>query len=161
MSQAGTDEAELHGIRRSPHWPTVEHHFKAANPFCMACGKDAPITLAEIQVHHRIPFHFCILLGRPDLETDFRNLVGLCETEAGPALPNHHLLLGHLDDFKSYNVDVLEDASVDFYQKTAQEIIASKTWVQKHTNKPKAWADMTDEDKKALRELMDSWYPKL
>jgi len=159
MSKSGTDVAEEHGIRRSSHWPTVEKHFKQANPFCLACGKDKPQHPADIQVHHRIPFHFCILLGRPDLELDPRNLVGLCETETGPQLPNHHLLLGHLDDFKSYNVEVLDDASVTFAGLSKEDILASAPWIAKKANKPVAWAQMTDDGKKALRKLMDTWYP--
>jgi hypothetical protein len=34
-------------------------------------------------VHHIFPFHYCIALGRPDLELDDRNLITLCEDEQG------------------------------------------------------------------------------
>jgi hypothetical protein len=159
MSTSGTDVAEEHGIRRSPHWPTVEKHFKQQNPFCLACGKDKTLDESDIQVHHRIPFHFCILLGRPDLELDPRNLVGLCETETGRQLPNHHLLLGHLDDFKSYNVSVLVDAEKNYFGMSALQIKASPMWQNTARQKPHAWALMTDDEKKALRKLMDEWYP--
>jgi len=159
MGQHGTDVAEHHGIRRSPHWPATERYFKEQNPFCVACGKDRKMDESNIQIHHRIPFHFCILLGRPDLELDPDNLVGLCETETGLALPNHHLLLGHLDDFKSYNVDVEDDAEKKFFGMSSLQIKSNPDWIAKARNKPHAWALMTDDEKKALRKLMDTWYP--
>lgn len=44
-----------------------------------------------------------MLVGRPDLELDPRNLLTLC------IRPDceHHVLLGHLDDYESYNPKVL------------------------------------------------------
>ena len=58
-------------------------------------------------MHHIFPFHYCIALGRPDLELDDRNLITLCEDEAGKPGQNHHLLVGHLDDFESSNLAVV------------------------------------------------------
>jgi hypothetical protein len=67
--------------------------------------------------------------------------------------------LGHLDDFKSYNVEVLEDAGKVFFGKSLHQIRADKCWQGKSRNKPHAWALMTEGEKRALRKLMDTWYP--
>lgn len=58
----------------------------------------------KIEVHHIRPFHL-----HPDLELDPANLVTLCEADKGGA--NCHLLFGHLGNFKSFNVEVVSDAS--------------------------------------------------
>src|SRR5579885_231004 len=118
MSLHGTTVAEEHGIRRSPHWPTVEKHFLAAHPNCAMCSdaqhaarlkqvQHAALQTRGLQVHHAIiPFHYAILLGRPDLELDERNLATFCEDEAGVTTQDHHNLVGHLRNFQSYNPDI-------------------------------------------------------
>lgn len=159
MADHGADVAEQHGIRRSPHWPAVEHAFRKDKPWCEACGKDKPIERG-LQVHHVIPFHFVILLGRPELELDPRNLIGLCETEEGLTLPNHHLLLGHLDDFQTSNPNVRDSASGRFFQKTADEIKSDPIWQEMVKHRPPVWATMTDDDKAAMLALMNQLYPK-
>ena len=35
-------------------------------------------NLGPVQVQHIFPFHYCVALGRPDLELDERNLITLC-----------------------------------------------------------------------------------
>jgi len=45
------------------------------------CCKPGTNTRAGLQVHHIFPFHYCIALGRPDLELDDRNLITLCEDD--------------------------------------------------------------------------------
>lgn len=81
---------------RSPHWRTVEKHFKEANPTCAACG-----TKKLLQVHHEKPFH-----TDPSLELDPKNLIGLCMSRY-----ECHLRIGHGGDFKHYNPDVVVDAA--------------------------------------------------
>lgn len=130
----------------------MEQAFKAANPTCAACG--SPL----VQVHHVLPFHFAILLGRPDLELDPRNLITLCEKEHGEEAQDHHLLLGHLGDFQSYNKDVRAYA-VSYGKMSADDIRVTPSWMDASQHKPPVWADMTDDDKKAMRALMDAWYP--
>ena len=154
----GAKIAEAHGIRRSPKWGSVERAFLKVKPWCEACGP-AKKLLRGVQVHHVIPFHFVILLGRPELELDPRNLIGLCETEKGLGLPNHHLLLGHLDDFQTSNPHVRQDAVGRFFQKSADQIKADGVWQAMVKHRPPVWANMTDGDKKAMRALMDQVYP--
>ena len=157
-SNLGTQEAARHGIERSPKWPKVEKQFLKNNPVCIAClpGQQS----GGPQVHHVFPFHYCIALGRPDLELDPRNLLTLCETEEGKPGENHHLMLGHLGDFKEGNLKVREDATVNFKGKHLQEIkIDPKYKLAVANQKLKALDKMTDQEKKDLRALMDSTFP--
>ncbi|MDE2107237.1 MAG: HNH endonuclease, partial [Patescibacteria group bacterium] len=149
----GAETAKAHGLKRSDQWPEVERAYRAAHPTCAACPSTA------VQVHHVLPFHFAVLLARPDLELDPRNLIGLCEKEHGDeGAQDHHLLLGHLDDFQSYNPDVRK--SVTFYSGDVEAAIrASAAWQAAMRNKPKAWVDMTSQDKADMRALMDALYP--
>ena len=99
------------GTARSGHWPTVRKHHLEMHPTCALCG-----GTAKLEVHHIRPFHL-----HPDLELDPSNLVTLCEANKDGV--NCHLLFGHLGNFKSFNVDVLEDA---------------KQWLKKIANRPLA-----------------------
>ena len=76
------DYGELEALRtigqpRSSHWPAVEKAHLAESPACACCTTAS--STAKQQVHHVWPFHYCIALGRPDLELDPRNLITLCE----------------------------------------------------------------------------------
>src|SRR5215471_21747477 len=107
-------------LKRSSKWPEVEREFRETHPRCAACG-----ATDQLNVHHMFPFHFVVICGRPDLELDPRNLITLC-TE--PRL-EHHLLLGHLDDFESYNPDVKKFVKTDAKKTSLQ--IRSETGFQK------------------------------
>lgn len=61
---------------------------------CRACGRKV-----NLQVHHIKPFHM-----QPDKELEMSNLVTLCG--------RCHILLGHLDHWKSRNDQVVYDASL-------------------------------------------------
>ncbi len=86
---------------RSPSWAKVRRLRLEREPACAVCG-----TRDGLEVHHIIAFH-----ERPDLELDDGadgtgkdgNLITLCRP--------HHLLLGHLDSWRSWNVHVREDAA--------------------------------------------------
>lgn len=82
--------------KRSPHWPTVEKHFREAHPTCAACG-----GTERINIHHCKPFHLF-----PELELDPNNLITLCMGKL-----ECHLKIGHLDDFKKFNGNVKEDCA--------------------------------------------------
>ena len=82
-------EAARCGVARSSRWPRIEKLHLSLQPKCACCG-DKMDPHAGMQVHHIFPFHYCIALGRPDLELDLRNLITLCENEPGqPAGPAH------------------------------------------------------------------------
>ncbi|MDA8413007.1 MAG: hypothetical protein M0023_04375 [Desulfobacteraceae bacterium] len=147
-----TAEAARHGIARSPHWPKVEKAFAAENPLCACCGK------GPIQVHHRFPFHYVIALGRPDLELDPRNLISLCESEKGIEDDNHHLLIGHLDDFKSSNMTVSDDVIL-FAGLTKEQISSDERWLLKKKIRLKLLDQMMDEDKAEFIQRMNEMFP--
>ena len=85
---------EAAGTARSPGWRKVEKAHLAKHPGCAVCG-----ATRRCQVHHKVPFH----LDRR-LELVRANLITLCE--------DHHLLFGHLGDFKCFNPLVETDATV-------------------------------------------------
>lgn len=152
----GLVEAARHGVARSPHWPAVEHAFRAAHPHCMACPPDAPPH--AVAVHHKWPFHIVTLLGRPELELSSANLISLCETTHTQKSENHHELLGHLADFKSYNASVAEDASTLFHGLTAEQIRADIRWTTKVHARP--LDELTDEQKAEIRRILDETFPQ-
>ena len=82
---------------RSPRWSAVRDAHLKRNPTCAACG-----TKDKLEVHHVRPFHIF-----PNLELDPANLLTLCETGG-----NCHIMLGHLKNWKSYNLEVRKDAEV-------------------------------------------------
>src|SRR5712692_3729999 len=83
------------GFQRSPAWERVAGTFldQNQNKICAACNKDK--TQAKLEVHHMLPFHLCRLSQRPDLEFNPANLMTLCDV--------HHLYIGHLGDWQSFN----------------------------------------------------------
>ncbi len=83
--------------RRSPEWRKVRAAHLEVHPYCMVCGGNQ-----RIEVHHIEPFHL-----HPERELDRTNLITLCES--GHEGANCHLHYGHLGDFHSFNVDVIED----------------------------------------------------
>lgn len=146
----GLEQAKLNGVEaRSPKWPEAERKHREMEPTCVACG-----SADNLNVHHILPFHFCVLLGRPELELDQRNLITLCV--------NHHLLLGHLDDWQSYHKEVREDASGPagrFYNLLAEVIRENAIWLALEKSRPPVWEKMTDQEKADFRQLMDMMYP--
>lgn len=77
---------------RSSKWNKVRKDFLKNNPRCAACGSDN-----DIEIHHIVPVHV-----DPSLELDTNNLIPLCAKSC-------HLLMGHLMDYKSWNVNVIKD----------------------------------------------------
>lgn len=152
----GALEAARHGAARSPHWHTVEREFLAANPTCLACGG------TPVQAHHRAPFHYLIdpLINRPDLELDARNLVSLCEDEEGRPAQDHHLLIGHLGNFREGNLLVREDAEGRYHGMTADAIRADAAWgAEERDGRLKPLDRMTDDEKRAFRARLDAELP--
>jgi hypothetical protein len=145
------------GLRRSPEWPQVERAHLQAQPRCLACAAGAPDT--AVQVHHIFPFHLCILFGRPDLELDARNLITLCESEPGRPAADHHLLLGHLDDFESANLDVLADAQGLFHGMSARLIRVDPRWRAKEMVRVPALERMSRAQKAELARQMNARFP--
>lgn len=165
MVDQGAKVAAVHDIKRSSQWPTKRAEHLKKFPYCAACtpptgwrkllhsGK-ALVGLQPVQVHHIYPFHSCVVLGRADLELDDRNLITLCERGQ-----NHHILVGHLGDFKSYNPDVSKHASHTFHAKTAAQIREDVLWKKLNSANPKDVDILTDLEKSVLRGKIDSLFP--
>ena len=151
--KTGTTIALESNIQRNPDWTRVQKEHLRKQPFCACCGKDT--GKGKMQVHHKFPFHYCIALGRPDLELDERNLVTLCEDKGSP---NHHILIGHLGNFESYNPNVEEDI-IAYANWTQTAIKADPKWKAKKTSRPAFLPNMTETQKTTLRKLMDKTYP--
>lgn len=83
---------------RSRKWPSLRKSFLRSHPTCAACGHTS-----DLEVHHIQPFH-----ENPELELDPTNLITLCDR---PGRDNCHLTVGHLNNFKSKNPNVREDAA--------------------------------------------------
>ena len=152
-------EAARHGIRRSSAWPHVEKLHLQLQPKCLCC-KPEQRPRAAMQVHHIFPFHYCIALGRPDLELDLRNLVTLCEHEEGKPGQNHHLLVGHFDSFQSSNLNVLEDAKGIFHGRCAEEIRKSARWVELVGQRLKPLGEMSEHEKAEFAHSMNARFPR-
>lgn len=119
----GAEIARRHlGRPRSPEWPRVEQEHRLREPACVACGYRG----RHIQVHHIKPFHL-----HPQLELDPDNLITLCQARGR----EHHLLLGHLDSWESYNEHVRHDAK-HFYRKSAARIRDDLNWQKKMAQRP-------------------------
>lgn len=137
------------GVERSGKWPRVRREFLKLHPVCACCGRKT-----GLEVHHVVPFHLCILLGRPDLELDARNLMTLCETD------QHHLLVGHLGSFDSYAPYVARDVRT-FRGMTWAQIKADSRWKKRMAKRPKPWEKMTGADKSRLRDRVRRRFPLL
>jgi len=100
----------------------VAREHRHREPACAACGYKGK----KLQVHHIKPFHL-----HPHLELDPQNLITLCEARGR----EHHLLLGHLDAWDSYNEHIRNDVK-HFHRKTAAQIRADVHWQKKMAQRP-------------------------
>lgn len=148
----GAHAALEHGLARSGHWPHVRAEQLRRQPVCQATGLTAADG-AELEAHHIYPFHFCVLVGRPDLELDLRNLITLAR-----APDDVHLLLGHLDDFRSSNLDVVGDCRT-WFGHTEVEIKGDPLWQGKHAARMKPWAEWNDQERADFRAHLDQVFP--
>jgi hypothetical protein len=137
-------------IPRSPQWPEVQRACLEKNNFtCVACGIQGE---GQVQVHHIIPFQYCVVYGRPELEFNPKNLIPLCE---GPGTNDHHVTIGHLGDFQYLNQDVLTDVTGPWKDlaRASIEILADFLARRKWPVKP-----VSTDDQAALIALMNQWY---
>lgn len=143
---------------RSPHWETVKKEwFKEHGLNCDACDPSF-YGKVGVQCHHRHAYHVCKLLGRPDGEVDKRNFRNLCETEKGKPAPNHHLVLGHEDDFQVNNEDL--DSDIAKYKgQDGKAILQESIFAEKVKNRPKPFPQWTKEEKLAYRRMLDETMP--
>lgn len=90
---------------RSPQWPRVRREHLKGHPTCEVCG-----TRNDVDVHHLQIYYL-----HPELELEKTNLFTLCTP--------HHLLFGHLNNWRSWNPNCVQDAQI---------------WNEKIKNRPRA-----------------------
>ena len=154
----GARVAAVFGMHCSPHWTEVAREHLARQPRCVCCRADSGQGIP--QVHHIFPFHYCVALGRPDLELDQRNLVTLCGRSRDRIGENHHLWIGHLDNFQTSNLSVVRDAKNVFFGMPAIEFKSDPLWVRHAKRRLVPLELMSDEQKEALAETMNRRMPK-
>ena len=149
MPDHGALAALEHGHKRSPLWPKRQKLHLAKQPVCIVCGLDHPLN-----VHHKYPFHFVVALGRPDLELDERNLFTM------DVLPSeeHHILIGHLGDYQSFNPN-LEEMAAACRHLLASQIRCMPSFIEAEKNRPKRLDKMSRREKDALRDELDRLFP--
>jgi len=150
--------SQNHGVPRSGAWKTIEKKYKFEHPVCACCGLH--VVEVPIQVHHIIPVHFAVLLGRSDLELDYRNLISLCESEQGLHCENHHNLLGHLHDFGSFNPRVATDV-VTFKDVKQIDFLNSTYFKAAFAQRIKNFNALSVQEKNELTIFIDNLFPKL
>lgn len=84
-------KSEGFAIARSKNWSKLSKQWIKINPCCAVCG-----SKEKCVPHHKKPVHLF-----PEFELDENNLVTLC--------PDHHLLFGHLMQWRSFNSSIEED----------------------------------------------------
>ena len=87
-----TIPAILATYTRSGKWRAVRARHLELHPTCAACG-----TVEDVEVHHILPVHEAIRIGRPDMELDKTNLLTLCG-----GVRNCHWAIGHAYDWKAW-----------------------------------------------------------
>ena len=83
-------------LSRSSHWPIIRKEFLNIHPNCEVC-----FSTKGLEVHHIKPVHLY-----PELELDPENLITLCRPK------RCHLLFGHLNNWKSFNPEVINDSNI-------------------------------------------------
>lgn len=137
-------------LPRSPHWPTRERSHLLIQPRCLVCLRDDSET--NLTVHHRYPFAYLVGMERPDLELDERNLFTICD--------DHHLTVGHLNYFGSYNPR-FEHFVAMCRGLTLPQIRSAHEFVSAVQSRPKPFAKMDYWERSALLTEINRNMPKV
>jgi hypothetical protein len=103
------------------------------------------------------PFHLCHLVYRGDLELDERNFMVLCEENVN----DHHLLLGHLGSFVSYNTGVMKGIMTlaeSLPALAAGDIKSNQSWQKLMSDRPLPWGQWTHQQKLDFRQILDNTF---
>lgn len=103
--------------QRSSKWKKVRAEHLKQYPSCAACG-----NTDGLEVHHIEPVSV-----NPDRELDPTNLITLCSKYC-------HFYIGHLMDYASWNIDVIEDSRVYFNKVSNRPYKIRTTNYEKHSN---------------------------
>jgi len=103
--------------QRSSKWRKVRAEHLKKYPSCAACG-----DVDGLEVHHIEPFGI-----NQDRELDPSNLITLCSKYC-------HFYIGHLMDYTSWNIDVIEDSKVYLNKVANRPYKIRTTNYEKHSN---------------------------
>jgi hypothetical protein len=149
----GAHAASERGLMRSPHWGTLENWIRSHyGDVCEVTG------LGPVQIHHEYPFHDCILAGRPELELTLENLHRLY-SGGHDAAQGHHLIVGHLRDYRSYNPQ-LSDCIAKWKGMNVDQIQALPEWKTFSSAKPFSYPLMRPSQQAAFRANLAQRFPK-
>ena len=139
---------------RDPKWDEARDKYLKTHHKCVVCGRNT-----DLQIHHMFPVSYIRELGRPELELDERNFMTLCESDDDSHTENHHLLIGHLDSWKSMNEHVVANAK-KFINHTAAQIKANPQWKAEVAKRPRPATALTKAEKEHIIKLMESKFGK-
>ncbi len=136
-----------HELQRSRKWSSFRKRIiKQRNGVCEFSG-----VTTDLEAHHIVPFHIGVLLGKPHLELEERNIIILSGSPV-----NYHLLIGHLNSFQSFNPFISKCTELAHLNNT--EIKNNSIWRELRDNRPKTWEKMSLDDKDRLILLIESLY---
>lgn len=126
-------------------------------PACAISG-----LTGSVQAHHIFDFDGCEAIGLPGLASDPRNFITLAETEEGHAVPNFHLLVGHLGSFRSINFDL--PAELDLYRQwwakfSTAEVKGDSRYLTRVTKRPRPVSEWTTADIASIRARVLRMFP--
>lgn len=134
---------ELYGLKRSSSWD------KFRDKLIIERGSRCELsgTTTDLEAHHILPFHICILMGWPHLEMDPNNIIILSQSP----IP-YHLLIGHLGSFESFNPHIF---NLKLWQKVIKgDITKDVKWLNAKVKRPKPFREMNNKDKGYLKKFM-------
>lgn len=144
-------------VYRSNKWFLNRIQYLSEHNFCVVCGENG--SPDKCGVHHIIPYHIFMYFNRPELEFDFNNLMTLCVDNKEHTTNNHHLLLGHLNSYYSFNVNIFDDV-VTFVGMNKYEILNSLPFKLNVLARPKPLLFMNESEKLKIQFTINTLFKK-
>lgn len=153
----GAEVALEIGLKRSSRWKKARREHLKKQPWCVACKKQHNGLFVGflrffrgVQVHHIFPFHIVRALDRGDLECDSRNCVTLCK--------DHHRVLGHFNDWNSYNPYV-KHLAIRFFGRPIRDILNDPEWLRFREERKRDIRFLSSVELSELRAKLDEKLP--
>jgi hypothetical protein len=153
IQDPGAAVAANYQFQRSEAWSRVSEAFvkQLEEKGIKQCAVSGCTTGDILEIHHKLPFHLCFQFGRRDLEFDPANLMPLCKT--------HHLFVGHLDDWSSFNEGVVNDVVTWASLMTQDQFEQNDSWKSSMQARPGSdWQQWGAEFTQHFEDLMTQWY---
>jgi len=147
-----------YGIQRHNDWGKIARQHLIGQPKCLICGLNVLYNLIQegsCNVHHKYPLQHCIAVNRPDLELDRRNMFTVCARH----FDHHHLLIGHLEDWESYNPH-LETTIALVRNLTQVQIRNTIMFCEAVKNRPKPLKEWSEAEKNIFKNHLEEVMPR-